>query len=690
MPRPCANINFSTKLYRRVAAFRSATALALILLVSLAASFSTSAQSSKKRKSKKKAAVPCRAGCKPDTSVPDIATSTADDASALQQLSELARALHNATPGAYEKLASFANKNSGNIWGARAALALGYDDNQKNRTANALAWFAKAKGDTVLQEYVLYWRAMANRAAKRNADAFADLQKILTDFANTANKEAVLESFAPTAREMGRPQAAIDALNSYSAINNKPALLIERARAYQSAGQHVRAVKDYQSIFYKFPLADEAKIAGSALPSLQKQLRSEFPYGTAEMQDQRAQAFFDAHKWREARPEFEKLVSMLHDLANPVRQRAQLRVAQCRVQLKSPVSLVSSLTTADPEMDAERLYALSQFQRTEKNDSALFASIEVILQKYPNSRWADEALMAAGNYYWVNLDRNKAAQYYQRVLDTYPDSKNDFNAEWRIAWVSYLNRAADSDDRFRRFLEKYPVSANTVDALYFLGRNAERSGNPGHARSFYQKAVDRFPQTYFGYAAAAQLAKLGTREHVLLSSLTRGRELELVLASAALHIPAQQLLDEAQANEILKEFLAGPGRFLDTDHVELRRTLVDAGFIARNDYGAEYRLGTLPEWDLTDLYPDGTRRLLGALLTEDQSIYAPRVATRSSGLPFVAPQAIRPLWPSTTAGTVPNHCAVRPDSNWPTSFEAPIKIISTAFTRPRISSGVES
>ena len=509
MPRPCANINFSTKLYRRVAAFRPATAFALILFVALAASFSTSAQSSKKRKSKKKAAVPCRAGCKPDTSAPDVATSTADDASALQQLSELARALHNATPGAYEKLSSFANKNSGNIWGARAALALGYDDNQKNRTANALAWFAKAKGDTLLQEYVLYWRAMANRAAKRNADAFADLQKILTDFANTSNKEAVLESFAPTAREMGRPQAAIDAFNSYSAINNKPALLIERARAYQSAGQPVRAVKDYQSIFYKFPLADEAKIAGSALPSLQKQLRGEFPYGTAEMQDQRAQAFFDAHKWREARPEFEKLVSMLHDPANPVRQRAQLRVAQCRVQLKSPVSLVSSLTTADPEVDAERLYALSQFQRTEKNDSAMFASIEAILQKYPNSRWADEALMAAGNYYWVNLDRNKAAQYYQRVLDTYPDSKNDFNAEWRIAWVSYLNRAADSDDRFRRFLEKYPVSANTVDALYFLGRNAERSGNSGRARSFYQKAVDRFPQTYFGYAAAAQLAKLG-------------------------------------------------------------------------------------------------------------------------------------------------------------------------------------
>ncbi|HWY42486.1 MAG TPA: transglycosylase SLT domain-containing protein [Candidatus Sulfotelmatobacter sp.] len=495
-----------------MAALRSCVSIALIFFISLSAPFDSTAQSRKKKKAKKPAAVPCRTGCRPDTTAPDIATSTADDAAALQQLSELARSLHNATPGSYDKLSAFATKHAGDVWGARAALALGYDDYQKNRLAPAMAWFAKAKGEAVLQEYVLYWHAQTNRVAKRNSDAYADLQKILTENPNTAIKEQVLESFAPVSVEMGRAQAAVDALNSYSATNSKPALLLERAHAYQSVGQAVRAVKDYQSIFYKFPLADETKTAGNALAVLQKQLRSEFPYGTAEMQEQRAQAFFDAHKWREARPEFEKLVSMLHEPSNPVRQRAQLRVAQCRVQLKASVSLVSSLAPTDPEVDAERLYAISQFQRTAKNESAMLSAIEVITTKYPNTRWADEALMAAGNYYWVQLDRNKAATYYQRVLDTYPNSKNDFNAEWRIAWVSYMNHAPDADDRFHVFLLKYPVSANTVDALYWLGRNAERSGNPAHARSFYNKAVERFPQTYFGYAAAAELAKLGPGE----------------------------------------------------------------------------------------------------------------------------------------------------------------------------------
>ncbi|MBS1839261.1 MAG: transglycosylase SLT domain-containing protein [Acidobacteria bacterium] len=479
----------------------------LALLVALGFVFPAAAQTKKRKKSKKPVPAQC-SGCNPQTIAPDIATSSADDAEALTQLSELARSLHNAVPGSYEKLSAFATKHANDVWGARAALALGYDDYQRNRTANAATWLNKAKGDAVLQEYVLYWRAQTNRAAKRNADAYADLQKLLKEFPNTAIKEQVLDAFTPVAIELGHAQSAVDALNGYSAANSKPALLLDRAQAYRSSGQPARAVKDYQTIFYKYPLADEAKAAGGALPGLQKTLRSEFPYGTGEMQEQRAQAFFDARKWREARTEFEKLVSMLKDTSNPVRQRAQLRVAQCRVQLKSPISLVSSLKPTDPDVDAERLYAVSQFQRSAKNESAMLAAIEEIAQKYADSKWADEALMAAGNYYWVGLDRNKAASYYQRVLDTYPNSKNDFNAEWRIAWVSYLNRAADSDDRFRTFLLKYPVSSNSVDALYWLGRNAETGGNPGHARAFYAKAVERYPQTYFGYAAAARLAKL--------------------------------------------------------------------------------------------------------------------------------------------------------------------------------------
>lgn len=46
---------------------------------------------------------------------------------------------------------------------------------------------------------------------------------------------------------------------------------------------------------------------------------------------------------------------------------------------------------------------------------------------------------------------------------------------------------------------------------------------------------------------------------------------------------------ERQINEQLKRQLAGALSFVDTDHVELRRWLVDAGWLSRDGFGHEYR-----------------------------------------------------------------------------------------------------
>ncbi len=134
----------------------------LIFGLSFGGAFEAVAQSSKhQRKSKKPKSPPCRTGCKAETSAPQVAADTPEDEAAQKELSELARALHNATPGAYEKLSAFAVKHTTNVWGARAALALGYEDYSKSRSAQALGWLLKSQNDTLLRELD---RASAARA----------------------------------------------------------------------------------------------------------------------------------------------------------------------------------------------------------------------------------------------------------------------------------------------------------------------------------------------------------------------------------------------------------------------------------------------------------------------------------------------------------------------------------------------
>ena len=485
----------------------------LIFGLSFGGTLDAVAQTSQhKRKSKKPKSPPCRTGCKPETSTPQVAADTPEDEAAQKELSEVARALHNGAPGAYERLSAFATKNSANVWGARAALALGYDEYMKNRSGQAVGWFVKGQNDALLREYALYWTAQAQRALGRYAEAYKALQTILHDYPNTATRETVLEAFAPTAVLLGRAQEAIEVLEAYPGTGSKSTLLYERGHAYQVAHQLARAAKDYQTVFYKYPIADEAKPAGSALTQVMHALGKEYVYPGVEMQEQRAQIFYDAHKWKEARSEYEKLLTMLKDPASPTRQRAQLRVAECRVQLKGSPSLIAAVKTPDLEVDAERLYALSQAYRTAKKEAEMFNALNTLAQSYPVSKWNEDGLMAAGNYHWVELEREKAVEAYQRVLDSFPNGKHAFNCEWRIAWVAYLDRHPDADDRLTTFLTKYPVSSNSVDALYWLGRNAERAGNVARARGLYGKAAERFPQTYFGNAASTRLAKLGPGE----------------------------------------------------------------------------------------------------------------------------------------------------------------------------------
>ena len=190
---------------------------------------------------------------------------------------------------------------------------------------------------------------------KRMPGAYADLQAFQKEYPSSAMREQFLEAFAPTAVETGHAQAAIEALNDYAPTNTRPALLLERAQAYKAAHQLPHAARDYQTLYYKYPLSDEAKAAGTTLP----RWRGTGPgicWSNGGNAGARAQIIFDAHKWRDARIEYAKVLALLKD---PLTRKppAQLRIAQAKIPPRAP-TILSSLVTPDPEVDAERLFGL--------------------------------------------------------------------------------------------------------------------------------------------------------------------------------------------------------------------------------------------------------------------------------------------------------------------------------------------
>lgn len=84
-----------------------------------------------------------------------------------------------------------------------------------------------------------------------------------------------------------------------------------------------------------------------------------------------------------------------------------------------------------------------------------------------------------------------------------------------------------------------------------------------------------------------ELAALVVKDGVALGGIAEHQR-HLALALAACAVPPDSVLCEADVNLALKDALAQSCRFLSVDHVELRRWLVDTGWVVRDGFGRAY------------------------------------------------------------------------------------------------------
>ena len=123
-----------------------------------------------------------------------------------------------------------------------------------------------------------------------------------------------------------------------------------------------------------------------------------------------------------------------------------------------------------------------------------------------------------------------------------------------------------------------------------------------------------------------RLAALVVKSGVSLGLLNEA-DRALVLALAATALDAGRDYREADVNRLLMAWLEGAGAMLRVDHVELRRWLVDAGFMTRDGFGRAYRRGPAEAARAVALLGDGAAVGLDA---EVAALRAARAAQRES------------------------------------------------------------
>ncbi|HXZ20393.1 MAG TPA: transglycosylase SLT domain-containing protein [Candidatus Acidoferrales bacterium] len=441
---------------------------------------------------------PARAGAQGAGAAPNAAA---------DELATLSRAMRDRdTPANFQRLAEFAREHENDSAGPLAALALGYRDYTHNRSAEAAAWFSQAEQGTLLADYVLYWEAQNARGEHRTAAALDLLDRIVHDHPSSAILPQALEALAGIALEQGDARRARYALEDFQKTPEHSGLLLLRARARELDRALSLAAADYVAVYYRFPLSAEAKRAGERLDPLRHELRTEFPEITPEMRLARAAAFYDARQWRQARAEYQAIAKVL---TGAERERALLRAAASAVGPHGGPGPLEQLHLSDADLDAERFSLLAEAYHRKKKTDTMERAAESAVSRAPRSNGAATALFEVGNYFWSSLDRETAAAYYKRSLDASLTSAAAETAKWRLAWTAYLDRDANAATLFEEHVRQFPTSSYLPEAIYWLGRLAERSGDAARARTFFLKVAGRFPQTYWGSQARARLQAIG-------------------------------------------------------------------------------------------------------------------------------------------------------------------------------------
>jgi soluble lytic murein transglycosylase len=425
-----------------------------------------------------------------------------------KQLEKLSRALKepNASP-AYVQLSSFASRKSSGTLGLRAALALGYYDYNKGNYAQAAKWLAQAQGEPLVADYALYWAAETDLASGHSAEALAALKRFRSEYPDSVMTDAALQSLGDAALAANQPGEAVTALEAYPQTTQRPALLLLRGEAREQAGKPLDAVADYQAVYLRFAVSEQARQAATKLGFLRSSLAPNFPPLALDQRFAHAATIYAAKNWNEAREEYAEIMP---ELSGADRERAQLRVLECGVALGSGPGEMVALQIADPDVDAERLDALAEYYRGQSQEGQMVAAVEGVVSRAPTSHWAESALFLAGNYYWVQLDRDRAAGYYKRLEEGFPASTNAPAAQWRVAWSAVLKRQPEAAVLLQDHLRRFPGSLYTPDALYWLGRLAEDAGVAPLARGYYGKLAERYPQNYFETQAAGRARLVGT------------------------------------------------------------------------------------------------------------------------------------------------------------------------------------
>ena len=408
------------------------------------------------------------------------------------------------TPNARTRAAvlRFAAAHPADQSGALALLALGDTEIEQRQFGDALRHLqAAAKRLPKLADTVGYLTAVSLSELREFAGTQTSLQPVWNCVPASPWIAKAVSLQANSFIQQNQPEKAIALVEQHAAdlADEQANLLL--ARAYVAEGNSGAAAEHYEKIYVEHPLSQEASEAESAL--------AHSPPLAATLLLSRAFKLIDGGDYARARKE---LTALLPRLSGADLDQARVRIGAAQYlagDYKPALEHLSSFQASSAEPEAERLYYLAQCERRLDHFDAMAKNLDQLSSAYPQSAWRLQALIAAANFYAAHDQKEAAMPLYRACYESFPNDPRSAQCHWKFAWADYLRDPPSAAALFREHLSRYPESDHITAAIYFLGRIAESSQDPGAARVYYELLSGSFPNSYYAMQARKRLSQPG-------------------------------------------------------------------------------------------------------------------------------------------------------------------------------------
>lgn len=370
--------------------------------------------------------------------------------------------------------------------------------------ASALSYAQKAAAlDGPLTGYARYYIAFSDLRMSRTDDAAKGFDAVLDGKPDGQLAVSAMLGKADVLELRGDHAGAADLLEKLSSEKtaSPDTITLHFAQAALNAGDRPRAAAAFLKVYYEFPLTDAANSAGAALASLQDVV-SKNGY---KLDLGRALVLFGAKRYAEARSALDDI----HDqTGGDDREVADLRMAECDYFLKH---FPAARDRLEPYLEHAARQAEAQFfylgTIRDLGDTDRYVSLtHALVDRFPDSTWAEEALNNLGTYYILANQDDQAAQTFKEMYEKYPHGEHAERAAWKYGWWAYrTGNFAETVRVFESAAASFPHSDYRPPYLYWSARARDRMGDKDAAQARLHLVYTDYRNSYYGRLAHKRL-----------------------------------------------------------------------------------------------------------------------------------------------------------------------------------------